>query len=84
MDDLSERLLITLIAVKNLVFVLVRVSIVVKRHCDCGKSYKRKYLVGVALPQFRSSSLYHHGGTWQQAGSSGAGEVAASLTSCRQ
>jgi hypothetical protein len=42
------------------VFILVRVSIVVKRHHAYRNSYQRKYLIGARL-QFRGLVHYCHG-----------------------
>ena len=63
----------------NYMSILLRVSIAVKRHYDCGNYYKTFNWDGL---QFRGLVHYHHGGTWLNASKHGAGEVAESHTSC--
>ena len=64
--------------------VLVRVSIVVKKHHDHGNSYKGKHLIEVLAYSLRGSAHCHCGEIWWLASRHGAGEGAESSTSCRQ
>ena len=48
-------------ASEGLAYVLLRVSMAVKKHQDHGNSYKEKYLIKVEAHSFRDLVHYHHG-----------------------
>ena len=70
--DVSETRRFSHQQIIKIYVVLVRVSIVVKRHHDQGNSYKGKHLVGAGLQFQRFRPLSSWWEAWQHAGRHGA------------